>query len=243
MTATATALLEARDLTAGYGDLAAVRGVNFVVHPGEVIALFGPNGAGKTTTLLTLVGILPPLSGEVFWLGSPSRAPLHRRVREGMAFVPEGRSVVPTMSTRDNLRLGSGGVEGAVAIFPELERLLDRPAGLLSGGEQQMLTLAQSLALRPKVLLADELSLGLAPIVTNRLMETLRRAADDDGVAVVLVEQQVRRALDVADRWYVLRRGEVVATGDRTTDVSEIELSYLIEASEAGRSEADGNHD
>jgi branched-chain amino acid transport system ATP-binding protein len=230
MSTTATPLLEARNLTAGYGDLAAVRGIDLEIHPGEVIALFGPNGAGKTTTLLTLAGELPPLGGAVHWLGAPTQAPLHKRVRQGMAFVPEERSVVAGMTTRDNLLLGSGGVEGAVEIFPELEGLLARPAGLLSGGEQQMLTLARSLALKPKLLLADELSLGLAPLVVKRLLETIRRAADQAGVGVLLVEQQARRALTVADRWYLLRRGEIVARGDRDSDWSVVEQSYLADS-------------
>ena len=230
MTAQPAALLEARELTAGYGDLAAVRGVDLHVNPGEVIALFGPNGAGKTTTLLTLAGELPPLGGEVRFLGSPTRAPLHQRVRQGMAFVPEERSVVASLSTRDNLLLGRGGVDGALAIFPELEPLLGRRAGLLSGGEQQMLTVGRSLALRPKLLLADELSLGLAPLVVNRLLETIRRVADERGIGVLLVEQQAKRALTVADRWYLLRNGVIAATGDRDSDWSDVERAYLTDA-------------
>ena len=220
-------LLELRGLSAGYGELAAVRGIDLEVHAGEVIALFGPNGAGKTTTLLTVAGELPPLAGEVRWLGEATRAPLHKLVRQGMAFVPEERSIVAGMSTRDNLRLGKGGIDGAVDIFPELAALLDRPAGLLSGGEQQMLTLARSLALKPKLLLADELALGLAPLVVARLMATLRKAADDVGVAVLLVEQQAKRALAVADRWYLLQRGQIAATGDSDTDWQQFEDAYL----------------
>ncbi|GAA3521093.1 ABC transporter ATP-binding protein [Aeromicrobium panaciterrae] len=227
-----TAILELVGLTAGYGDLAAVRDVNLEVHAGEVVALFGPNGAGKTTTLLTVAGELPPLAGEVRLLGQATHAPLHRRVRQGLAFVPEERSVVPQMSARDNLRLGKGGVEGALAIFPELEPLLQRPAGLLSGGEQQMLTLARSLALEPTLLLADELSLGLAPLVVDRLMTRLRQAADDAGVAVILVEQQAKRALAVADRWYLLRQGEIAATGDRSTNWEEFEAAYLSDSTD-----------
>jgi branched-chain amino acid transport system ATP-binding protein len=220
-------LLEVRELTAGYGELAAVRGIDLVVEPGEVVALFGPNGAGKTTTMLTIAGELPALGGVVSFLGSPTTAPVHRRARQGMAFVPEERAIAPGMSTRDNLRLGKGGVDGAVAIFPELGALLDRPAGLLSGGEQQMLVLARCLALKPRLLLADELSLGLAPLVVNRLMDTLRRAADEDGTGVLLVEQQARRALAVADRWYLLRQGEITASGDRSTTWSDFEEAYL----------------
>ncbi len=220
-------LLEVRELTAGYGDLLAVRGVNLVVSPGEVVALFGPNGAGKTTTLSTIAGELPAMRGEVCFLGSPTKAPVHRRARQGLAFVPEERAIVAEMSTRDNLRLGKGGVDGAVAVFPELTRLLDRPAGLLSGGEQQMLVLARCIAMRPKLLLADELSLGLAPLIVQRLMETIRRAADRDGVGVLLVEQQARRAHAIADRWYLLRRGEISAVGDRSTSWTEFEEAYL----------------
>jgi len=220
-------LLELRDLTAGYGDLAAVRGVNLVVEPGEVVALFGPNGAGKTTTMLTIAGELPSLGGTVEFLGNATTAPMHRRARQGMALVPEERAIAPGMSTRDNLRLGRGGVEAAVAVFPELGGLLDRAAGLLSGGEQQMLVLARCLALEPKLLLADELSLGLAPLVVDRLMDTVRRAADERGTGVLLVEQQARRALAVADRWYLLRQGEIAASGDRTTSWREFEEAYL----------------
>lgn len=231
-------VLQLVGLTAGYGDLAAVREVNLCVNAGEVIALFGPNGAGKTTTLLTIAGELPPLAGEVRIGGRATRAPLHRRVRQGLAFVPEERSVVPGMSARDNLRLGKGGVEGALAIFPELEPLLDRPAGLLSGGEQQMLTLARSLALQPTLLLADELSLGLAPLVIARLMARLRQAADDDGVSVLLVEQQAKRALAVADRWYLLRGGEIAATGDRSTNWEEFEAAYLSNSTAENRADA-----
>jgi len=234
MTGEVTPLLEARSLVAGYGDLAAVRGVDIRVCPGEVIALFGPNGAGKTTTLLTLAGELPPLGGEVRWLGAPTRAPLHHRVRQGMAFVPEERSVVAGLTTRENLQLGRGGVAAALAVFPELEPLLPRRAGLLSGGEQQMLTLARSLAIRPRLLLADELSLGLAPLIVKRLLETIRSAADELGVGVLIVEQQARRALTVADRWYLLRSGEIAATGDRDSDWSQVEQAYLAGAS--GRS-------
>ena len=138
-------LLAAHGLHAGYGDLAAVRDLDLSVEAGEVVALIGPNGAGKTTTLLTLAGELPPLGGEVWWAGrvvTARRAPLYRRAREGLAFVPEERAVIPVLSTGANLRLGRGAVADAVAFFPELERLLRRRAGLLSGGEQQMLSLA-----------------------------------------------------------------------------------------------------
>jgi len=222
-------LIEARGLSAGYGDLAAVRDVDLVVRPGEVVALLGPNGAGKTTTLLTLAGELKPLSGTVLWQGRPASARLHRRAREGMAFVPEERSVFMQLSAAENLRLGRGPRATALEMFPELAPLLDRRAGLLSGGEQQILTLARALAAQPKLLLADELSLGLAPLVVDRLLRAIREAADE-GLGVLLVEQQVGRALEVADRVYVLRRGRVVAEGlssDMAKDWSQLERSYL----------------
>jgi branched-chain amino acid transport system ATP-binding protein len=220
-------LLEARDLTAGYGDLAAVRNVHLKLNEREIVAIFGPNGAGKTTTLRTLAGALLPLGGEVLWKGRPTRAPLFRRVRDGMGFVPEERSIITRLTVRDNLRLGRGAVSDAIDLFPQLGSLLSRPAGLLSGGEQQMLTLARCLASKPAVLLVDELSLGLAPVVVDHLLDTLRLAAVDSGVAVLLVEQQARRALRVADRWYLFRSGAVVAEGDAGSGIEAVEASYL----------------
>nr|BFE61895.1 branched-chain amino acid ABC transporter permease/ATP-binding protein [Dactylosporangium thailandense] len=224
-------LIEARGLSAGYGDLAALRDLDLVVRPGEVVALLGPNGAGKTTTLLTLAGELKPLAGSVLWRGKPASARLHRRAREGMAFVPEERSVFMQLSAAENLRLGRGARSVALETFPELAPLLDRRAGLLSGGEQQILTLARALAGRPALLLADELSLGLAPLVVDRLLRAIRQAADD-GLGVLLVEQQAARALEVADRAYVLRRGRVVAegsSGELARDWPKLERSYLSE--------------
>ena len=204
------AVLEAIDLTVGYGDLAAVRNLSLQIHPGEVVALFGPNGAGKSTTLMALAGVLPCMSGEVRWLGRRTSASLTRLAREGLFLVPEGRSVTSRLTAGDNLRLGRGGVDKALDYFPELESLLNRRAGLLSGGEQQMLVLGRALAARPRVLLVDEVSLGLAPIVVSRLLASLRRAADEEDLAVLLVEQQARRALALADRWYLLSGGSVV---------------------------------
>jgi branched-chain amino acid transport system ATP-binding protein len=220
-------VLEATGVTAGYGDLAAVRDLNLSVNAGEIVALFGPNGAGKTTTLLACVGLLPCTSGAVRWHGQPAPMSLHRLARRGVAYVPEGRSVTTSLSVRENLQLGRGDVDHAVAVFPELRPLLDRKAGLLSGGEQQMLTLGRALASRPRALLVDELSLGLAPLIVKRLLLALRHAADETGLAVLLVEQQARNALEVADRWYLLKSGAVVAHGDASSNVGVLEEAYL----------------
>jgi branched-chain amino acid transport system ATP-binding protein len=220
-------VLETVGLTAGYGDLAAVRNLSIAIRPGEIVALFGPNGAGKTTTLLACVGLLPCLAGEVRWLGAPSRGSIHGLARSGLAHVPEGRSVTTALTARDNLRLGRGGVDAALSIFPELEPLLSRPAGLLSGGEQQMLVLARALASRPRALLVDELSLGLAPLVVQRLLQALRAAAEQDQLAVLLVEQQARAALSVADRWYLLRDGNLAGQGESGAGAPVLDAAYL----------------
>jgi branched-chain amino acid transport system ATP-binding protein len=223
-------VLELCDLTAGYGELAAIRDVSLHIRAGEVVALFGPNGAGKSTTLLAAVGAIPRMAGHVNWCGKQTELPLHRLFRAGLAYVPEDRSVTPGLSVKDNLLLGPGGVDGALSYFPELKLLLPRPAGLLSGGEQKMLVLARALACKPKAILADEISLGLAPLIVERLLAALREAAIADGFSVLLVEQQVRRAMAVADRWYLLSGGRIRAKGDRTAGIAEIEEAYFGEA-------------
>ncbi len=222
-------LLAARTMSAGYGSLAAVRELDLEIGEGEVVALLGPNGAGKTTTIMTLAGVMQPLDGHVELFGEQTKAPLHRRAKQGLALVPEDRSVFMGLTANANLRLGRGESADALALFPELEPLLRRKAGLLSGGEQQILTLARALASRPRLLLADELSLGLAPLVVTRLMRAVRAAADH-GVGVLLVEQHARQALEIADRAYVMRRGRVELEGrseDLKSQLAEIEQSYL----------------
>ena len=218
-------VLRASGLVAGYGDLAAVRGLNLNVRAGEVVALLGPNGAGKTTTLLTLAGELPKIAGDVYYLGQPFKGALHQRVRSGLAFVPEERSVFMNLTVADNLKIG-GHADAALTLFPELKELLGRRAGLLSGGQQQMLTLGRALAMKPKMLLIDELSVGLAPIIVDRLFDAVIAEAHASGMAVLLVEQQARRALRVADRWYLLRRGVLAAEGDASNG-AELWGSYV----------------
>jgi branched-chain amino acid transport system ATP-binding protein len=232
-------VIEARGLDAGYGRVLVVRGLNLEVRRGEVVALLGPNGAGKTTTLLALSGELPPAAGEVIWKGRAVRTPLYRRAREGMSYLPEGRAVFMRLSVAENLAIGRGAPERALEMFPELRPLLHRRAGLLSGGEQQILALARALAGDPELLVVDELSLGLAPMIVERLIEAIQRAAAA-GTAVLFVEQHVHYALEAADRVYVMQRGGVQLSGTATelkSRLIEIEASYLSGApAEQGRS-------
>jgi branched-chain amino acid transport system ATP-binding protein len=230
MAATGERRIECVGLSAGYGSMAVVRDLDLHVEAGEVVALLGANGAGKTTTLLTLAGELPPLAGEVRLHGQATKAAMHARCRNGMSFLTEERSVIMGLTAHDNLRLADVKPSVATELFPELGPLMKRTAGLLSGGEQQMLSLARALGRDPKVLLADELSLGLAPKVVNRLLTSVRRAADEQGVAVLLVEQHVRQALKFADRVYVMERGRVGLTGtvaEVQAQLKDIEAAYL----------------
>jgi branched-chain amino acid transport system ATP-binding protein len=232
--AATTTLIEARGVSAGYGRMAVVRDVDLRVDSGEVVALIGANGAGKTTTLLTLAGELTPMEGEVRFLGQPATSPMHRRCRNGLGYVTEERSVIMGMSVSDNLKLAGVSPEAACGLFPALEGILGRRAGLCSGGEQQMLSLARALGREPAVLLADELSLGLAPIIVDNLLTALRAAVDERGVGVLLVEQHVRRALEVADRVYVMQRGRVALSGtvaEVSGQLDRVESAYLAEGS------------
>lgn len=203
----------ARGMSAGYHGVPAISDIDIEVSPGEVVALLGANGAGKTTTIKALSGQLKLIGGDVSVFGSTSWRPLHRRARGGLGLLTEKRCVFMDLTVRENLILGRGEAELALSYFPELEQRIDVRAGLLSGGEQQMLALARILAGKPRVLLADEVSLGLAPLIVARLLRALCEAAAN-GAAVLMVEQQARAALAAADRAYVLRRGRMVLEGN-----------------------------
>ena len=217
----ATAGITITGLHTGYGGVAVVRDLDMSVRPGEVVALLGPNGAGKTTTLLTISGLIKPLAGDV-WIDGiavDTKYP-HRNARLGLAHVAEDRSLFFDLTTEENLRLGlresdneTEDLEHALELLPALRGLLDRRAGLLSGGEQQMLAMARALAGRPRLLLVDEMSLGLAPVIVERLLPIVRDVAESTGAGVLIVEQHIHMALEVVDRAYVMNRGRIVMEG------------------------------
>ena len=229
-------LLTISDMSTGYNGVPVVRDLNMRVDEGEVVALLGPNGAGKTTTLLTTSALNPILSGDITVLGRSikGRRP-HLVARDGLAHVPEDRSLFFQLTVRENLRLkvkrGSAAFTEALEYFPTLEPLMDRRAGLLSGGEQQMLAMARALTVRPKLLMVDEMSLGLAPIIVERLLPVLRAIAAKDGTGILLVEQHVHLALEVADRAYVLSHGNLVLEG---TAAHLRDNPHLLESSYLG---------
>lgn len=232
-------LLDIQNLSSGYSGVPVVRGVNLHVDKGEVVALLGPNGAGKTTTLLTVSGLLKVLDGSVTVLGDPATfgAP-HKAARRGLAHVPEDRSLFFGLTVQENLRLGlrgsrsaqAAGYERALELLPALRPLMGRRSGLLSGGEQQMLAMARALVGEPKLLLVDEMSLGLAPIIVERLLPIVRDIANETGAGVLIVEQHVHLALSVCDRAYVMSHGEIVLEGSASELKDRpdlLEASYL----------------
>jgi branched-chain amino acid transport system ATP-binding protein len=219
-------MLEVRGLAAGYGRLEVLRDVSVSVGAGELVALIGANGAGKTTLLRAVSGLVRPTAGVVELDGRDvTRHPAERIAAAGLAHVPENRLVFPTLSVADNLALGGwtrrrtgraervAQRERALELFPRLRNRLGQAAGTLSGGEQQMLAIARGLMARPRVVVLDEPSVGLAPRVIQEIFATLARLRDDDGLSILLVEQNARAALKVADRGYVMDRGAVTMSG------------------------------
>jgi branched-chain amino acid transport system ATP-binding protein len=238
-----SALLEVRGLEAGYLGIPAVRDLDLQVHGGEVVAVLGPNGAGKTTTLSTIAGLLKPISGSVrFEGGEIAGQPAHKLARSGLSLVPEDRALFFDLTVRENLKLAARGdslsEEQVLELLPELRKCLGRLAGVLSGGEQQMLSLGRALMTKPRLLLVDEMSLGLAPVIVERLLPVLRRIAQDSGAGVVFVEQHVPLALELADRAYVMANGRIVLDGEAAElqkDRELLEASYLGEMDETAQ--------
>ncbi len=211
------AILSVSGLTSGYGEAMVVRGVSITVAPGEIVALLGKNGMGKSTLLKTVMGFLPAREGRVTLYGRDvTRDPPHRIARQAIAYTPQEQAIFQDLTVGDNLRIGQSEAkwfEEELArvgeLFPFLKERLGQRAGTLSGGEQKMLLIARALMARPKLMLVDEISEGLQPSIVERLSQALLAERERTGVAMLLVEQNVRFALNVADRWAVLKRGEI----------------------------------
>jgi branched-chain amino acid transport system ATP-binding protein len=230
-------LVRVEHLHAGHSGLAVVRDLNLHLDEGEIVALLGPNGAGKTTTLLTIAGLLPVIEGTADVFGRNQFGRSHRLAREGMAFVPDDRGLFFGLTTAENLRLATQRngmkIDEVLSHFPSLALRMKVRAGALSGGEQQMLGLARAILKRPRIILIDELSMGLAPIVVQDLMKILVQCVRELKAAVLIVEQHVDAALEVSDRSYVLAHGELQLSGasaDLANDRELLRSSYMGEA-------------
>ena len=235
------AMLTIKDLEVYYGVIQAIKGVSFEVNQGEVIALIGANGAGKTTILHTITGLLAPKNGSVVFEGKElTKMPAHKIVSLGMAHVPEGRRVFADLSVYENLRMGAytrkdrneieETLEKVYQRFPRLKERRNQMAGTLSGGEQQMLAMGRALMSKPKILLMDEPSMGLSPIMVSEIFSIIQEVSDS-GTTVLLVEQNAKKALSIADRGYVLETGNIVLEG-KASDLlnnDSIKKAYLGE--------------
>ncbi|HQT89386.1 MAG TPA: ABC transporter ATP-binding protein [Acidiphilium sp.] len=231
-------LLKINELRVAYGQIEALKGVSLVVEPGEVVAILGANGAGKTTLMRAISGLLPKSSGQIIFEDRDiTNLSADRIVRCGIAQSPEGRRVFGTLTVAENLKLGGftrppqesrASIEAAYTMFPRLAERREQFAGTLSGGEQQMLAIGRALVAKPKLLLLDEPSLGLAPIIIQSIFRSLRGIADT-GVTILIVEQNARAALKLADRGYVLEVGRIMLEGDSTTILHspEVRAAYL----------------
>jgi branched-chain amino acid transport system ATP-binding protein len=240
-------MLEVRNLTSSYGGIVAVRGASLRVAAGQCVALIGSNGAGKTTLLHTVCGLMRPASGEITFRDADiTGQPAYRVARKGILLVPEGRQILGPLSVRENLELGrlalgarpggpNANLEAVLELFPRLAERLEQLAGSLSGGEQQMLAIGRALMGAPDLLLLDEPSLGLAPIVVATVFETLQRL-NEAGLTILLVEQNARRALAIADYAYVMERGRIVDEGpsERLRSDPNIQSHYLGVAAVTG---------
>jgi len=236
-----TTLLKITGLQVAYGGIKAVKGVDLHVNEGELVTLIGSNGAGKTTTMKAITGSLPPASGDIEYLGKNIKGKgAWDLVRDGLAMVPEGRGVFARMTIIENLQMGAyirndkaeiaADMEKMFTIFPRLRERKDQLAGTMSGGEQQMLAMGRALMSRPKVLLLDEPSMGLSPIMVDKIFEVVREVSAQ-GVTILLVEQNASRALGIADRGYVMESGIVTMNGDAKDLLSDprVRAAYLGE--------------
>lgn len=235
------AMLEVKDLEVYYGVIQAIKGISFHVDKGEIIALIGANGAGKTTTLHTVTGLLSPKKGKVIFEGKDiTKVPAHKIVSMGMAHVPEGRRVFAELSVYENLKMGAytrtdkaeieESLKNIYKRFPRLEERKNQMAGTLSGGEQQMLAMGRALMSKPSIILMDEPSMGLSPILVNEIFDIIR-SVSESGTTVLLVEQNAKKALSIADRAYVLETGNITLEG-KAKDLLEddsIKKAYLGE--------------
>ncbi|WP_298134534.1 ABC transporter ATP-binding protein [Micropruina sp.] len=234
-------MLEVKDLVVAYGKVKAVKGISFTVEQGQVVSLLGTNGAGKTTTLRTISGLLRPESGEIWFEGERiDRVPAHKVVMRGLAHSPEGRRIFPRLTVEDNLLLGAFARKDAAGVATDLERVYDlfeilrerrtQPAGTFSGGEQQMLAIGRAMMSRPRLLMLDEPSMGLSPLMMQRIMSTIR-ALQSEGVTILLVEQNAAAALKLSDRAYVLEVGQITldGTGEQLLGDDRVRRAYLGE--------------
>jgi branched-chain amino acid transport system ATP-binding protein len=232
----AAPMLEVHDLHLSYGRIRALQGVSLVVRPGQIVTLVGPNGAGKSSLLRTVAGVHRPQGGSVHHMGRRiDGEPAEALVRRGIVLVPEGRATLRHLTVRENLLLGAyvrrdGEIQAdlgrVLGRFPQLGERLDRKAGTLSGGEQQMLAIGRALMARPRLLLLDEPSLGLAPLVVASIFRTIRELRDE-GVTILLVEQNAKQALELADHAYVLETGSIVLEGADLLADERVRAAYV----------------
>ncbi|NNG18594.1 ABC transporter ATP-binding protein [Naumannella sp. ID2617S] len=232
-------MLEVKDLEVAYGRVKAVKGISFTVDQGQIVSLLGTNGAGKTTTLRTISGLLKPVAGEIWFEGQRiDGTPAHQVVTRGIAQSPEGRRLFPRMSVEDNLMLGAFARKDTSNLRKDVQRVYDlfevlgqrrnQPAGLFSGGEQQMLAIGRAMMSRPKLLMLDEPSMGLSPIMTQTIMNTINEL-QSEGVTILLVEQNAQAALSLADFGYVLEVGQIMFcdTGRALLTDDRVKRTYL----------------
>jgi branched-chain amino acid transport system ATP-binding protein len=231
-------LLELTNVHAGYDGKPALHGVNLVCHQGQIVTILGPNGAGKSTVLKTIFGLLPAKQGSMTWQGVPISPNPHRLVANGLSFAPQGKSVFPNLTVRENLETGvhfvsdtkdvKNRLEEMLALFPALQTKLDQPAGKLSGGQRQMVVLARGLMTRPKLLLLDEPSLGLSPKIVREVFARIQEINQRLGTAFIIVEHNLKSLLSIVDHAYILTQGRVLAAGKPTDPTIQQEIHNIF---------------